>query len=139
MFHLRLPLALLAALAGPSAAFACTMSGENPSFIVEVESLHTNLENGDYAGFIEDVRMLGGIDATGIANGIAANFPNGFESCRTIVQRRDIGGMTQSIAIFLTPDKSIYLYSLSAIENGAFKLLTLTVSEDAQAALANLR
>jgi len=74
---------------------------------------------GDFKAFAELTTTLvkGGPAAFGDAvGGLEGLFPNGFESCQTVVQRTDAGGMVQEITTFnikgLKGPMSVYLLAL---------------------------
>jgi hypothetical protein len=131
-------LAVAGLAAGPLWAESCLMGQATP--IPELEAINAALVAGDYAQFTTLAKASGGIDAAPLATSLQGAFPDGFDGCVTVLQRKDIGGMVQSVVYFHGGETALNVYWLSATEGGAFSLLSVNMnSDDLDKSLAKLR
>lgn len=123
MKHLSAALVLVA-----SPAFAepvCEMRGAEPLEIMETAK--ASFLKGDFQEFSRVATELMGASRKTLEKPIGqleGLFPNGFEDCQTIVQRRDAGGMVQEVTTFNIKgqDFPMSLYLLAAPIRGEMKI-----------------
>ncbi len=117
----------LALVAGP--AFAeplCEMGGAEPVETLEVAK--KKFLDGDFKGFSDYATASMGQAASRAlekpVTQLEGLFPNGFESCQTIVQRSENGGMVQELTTFNVKglDFPMSLYLLAAPTRGEMKI-----------------
>jgi hypothetical protein len=113
---------VLSCLASPGAAQvtpACAFTG--PTVFPEMEAAKAAFRTGDYPGFFKLVgELMGDTDGTALMADLAASVPDGFESCTTIAQREDVGGLVQEVTLFSLSDGRGYiaLHMQSALVDG---------------------
>ncbi|WP_299294598.1 hypothetical protein [uncultured Tateyamaria sp.] len=128
----------LPALAAP----VCDMRGAEPLEVFETAK--AAFLKGDFKSFAQVTTTLvkGGPAAFGEAVGsLEGLFPNGFESCQTVVQRIDVGGMVQEISTFnikgLKGPMSVYLLALPT--RGSLEISYVTFDTTMSKVLNELR
>jgi hypothetical protein len=131
--------ALLAAAFASSMAQACWIRVERPRFLGELEHLNKILEEGRYADLQAQILAAGGVDATAISALLSEKFPGGFSDCYTIVQRREVGGMEQTISNFVSGNSSIFIHWVTALEGHLLTVFSLSLGYDLRTSLAGLR
>ena len=107
---MRLPLALLLALAtlGPAHAEGCPP--KDGKVIPVVEEMNALIVAGKFQPFVEEARSVMGVDWSEAIDPLAAAFSGGFKGCTTIAQRVETGGMVQEIVTFDTGSVPLFAY-----------------------------
>ncbi len=119
---------------------ACAFTG--PTVFPELEAAKTAFLGGDYAGFFAlAAAQMPNEDGVALMAGIAEGVPDGFESCATVVQREDVGGLVQEITLFQLPGGQgpISLYVQSALINGQRVILQFSFDSTLGKVLEKLR
>ena len=135
----RLIIAMSIFLATDAMATAggCPPSGGTE--IAEVEEMNQMFLDSDFGSLSMKIGSYFNSNMPGIFDGIAALFKDGFTSCTTIAQRRDIGGMTQQVVEFKSTKAPMFAYWLSTTNDGAFQLLRFNYNTDPAIVLGELR
>jgi hypothetical protein len=130
--------ALLAlGLAGGAHAEGCTLDGG--VMIPEIEALNQLILDKKFSEFAGEINSYIGVDVAAGMDQIGTIFSAGFDGCATIAQRRDIGGMTQSVIEFYGTVGPLFGYWLSAERNGEFELISFNMNTELDTVLADLR
>jgi hypothetical protein len=119
---------------------ACAFTG--PTIFPELEAVEAAFLTGDYAGFAALIRAsIPSLDEAAITSGVAQAVPGGFESCTTVIQREDVGGLVQEVTLFELPDGkgTISLYLQSALVKGERKITQFSFDGTLTAVLEKLR
>lgn len=135
---------ILAAALTSSCAVAeplCEMGDAKP--VDAFEAVKAAFFAGDFERFAEigTAHINGGpASLGGGVMQLSAAFPNGFESCQTIVQRVDVGGMVQEITTFNVAGQTrpIAVYMLGAPVRGDIQITDLTFDTTLRAVLDDL-
>ncbi len=123
MKHLIIALALAASPA--VAENTCEMRGAEPVEILEAAK--EAFLKGEFQEFSKVATELMGSSRKALEKPLGqleGLFPNGFEDCQTVVQRRDVGGMVQEVTTFNIKgqDFPMSLYLLAAPIRGEMKI-----------------
>ncbi|MEL7100730.1 MAG: hypothetical protein AAGM84_18030 [Pseudomonadota bacterium] len=138
-------LVLAAALALPTALSAETVCDMGGAEVVPVfEPVKAAFLSGDFAQFAQLTTRLMPTGPAAFGEGITqleGLFPDGFESCQTIVQRTDKGGMVQEVTTFnirgnLGP---MSLYLLAAPLRGEMEISNINFNTTMSKVLDSLR
>ena len=79
----------------------CTLEGGQE--FAEMEAAKAQFLTGDFDGFLQTMQQDLGSNVDALREplqNLAGFVPDGFESCRTIAQRVDTGGMVQEVTTF---------------------------------------
>lgn len=126
------------AVSGPVMARAegCAIAGAEP--IPEIEALNQILLNRDFTGLATAVNDQIGVNISDGMQKIAALFAAGFDGCTTIAQRRDTGGLVQSVIVFHGKVGPLFMYWRSATYEGKFVLLSFSLNTDMDSVMDKL-
>jgi hypothetical protein len=108
----------------------------------EMEAAEAAFLAGDYARFVS---LMGAgmpqIDADALIAPLAAAVPDGFNSCTTVLQREDVGGLVQELTVFSAPEGAglVVLYAQSALIDGTRSVLQFSFDSDLNKMLALLQ
>ena len=122
----KLTLALAIAASPAFAEPVCEMRGAEP--IEALELAKQKFLDGDFKGFADySTKSMGSRAAASLAKPVqqlAGLFPKGFESCQTVAQRKEAGGMVQEVITFNIKgqDFPMSLYLLAAPTRGEMKI-----------------
>lgn len=141
---MRFALVIAAALsAAPlSAAPVCEMRGAEELEVLEAAK--AEFLKGDFEKFADvATEVMGNSRATldkPIAQ-MAGLFPMGFESCQTVLQRREAGGMVQEVSTFNIKDGDfpMSLYLAATPIRGEWKIVHLNFDTSFTKVLSGLR
>ncbi|MBU2983539.1 hypothetical protein KO498_17160 [Lentibacter algarum] len=119
------PFALAVFCSPAFAAPVCEMGGAEP--VELLETAKAEFLRGDFQAFKDITTEIMGTASEKLEKPIAqleGLFPDGFESCQTIVQRRDSGGMVQEVTTFNIKgqDFPMSVYLLAAPIRGELKV-----------------
>ena len=146
MLHGMKHAVLAACLALPTALHAqtlCEMGGAEPE--PTFEPAKAAFLAGDFDAFAEltTSMMPAGPAVFGDAIGqLKGLFPNGFESCQTIVQRRDVGGLVQEVTTFNIAGSNsgpMSIYLLAAPVRGDMQISSINFTTTMNDVLDSLR
>lgn len=133
-------LLVVAALAlGPAQgalAAGCALAGGESA--VEIQAMNQLILDGRFTDFAADLEARANMNVSGAMQSVAKAYAAGFESCATILQRRDVGGMTQELVMFRSPVGPLFLYWLYVGTGEAFTVLQFKLNSDLSL-LENLR
>lgn len=134
---------LLALVALPAVADpVCDMRGAEE--VPVLEAVKAAFLEGDFPTFLNlsTELMQDKRDAlSGPVGQLAALFPKGFDSCQTIVQRRDLGGFVQEVVTFNAPglDFPMSVYLQAAPIRGKMQMTSFSFNTVLDDVLQDLR
>ncbi|WP_322865157.1 hypothetical protein U5922_002470 [Aquicoccus sp. G2-2] len=134
--------ALALVAAGPALADpVCEMRGAEP--LPVFETAKAAFLKGDFSAFLGSATVLMRGERAALEAPLAKLadlVPSGFDSCQTILQRRDIGGLVQEVTTFDIPGKSfpISLYLQAAPVKGAMGITSLSYNSKLDTVLNEL-
>ena len=110
-------------------AFAQGCPPTDGETIAQVEQLNQMMIDADYAGLTTALQDAG-IEGAGLVDPLAANFPSGFDSCTTLVQRNESGTMTQTVVAFPNANSTVFVYWQSGFVGDKFYMLNVYLNTD---------
>jgi len=135
--HIGAAAVLALGLAGAAHAEGCSLEGGVT--VPEIEALNQLILDKKFSNFAAEINRYIGVDVAAGMDQIGSLFADGFDGCATIAQRRDIGGMTQSVVEFYGTVGPLFGYWLSAERNGKFELISFNMNTELGTVLADLR
>lgn len=133
---LALAAGMVLAVSGASWAAGCAPDGGEA--IDEIEAMNQMVLDQDYAGYAAAVKGYINVDVSSSLDQIAQVFAEGFEGCTTVAQRRDTGGLVQSVVVYRGKVGPLFGYWQSYQKDGAFALLTFNLNTDIDAVMGGL-
>ncbi len=95
---LALALSPLAALPALAQDAACTLAGGTP--IAEVEAVNALVKAANFDELSAALAVTINGLAPDVFDGLKGAYPEPFTSCTTLVQRLDVGGLSQHVVVF---------------------------------------
>lgn len=137
MFKAATITGLLALLAGQAHAAGCAPEGGIE--IAKIEAMNQMVLDMDFDGFARAIKDEVGIDIADGVKSVADIFTEGFVSCATIAQRKDLGGMVQNVVMFEAKVGPLFGYWLATPSGGDYKVVSFSLNTDLDEVMANLR
>lgn len=107
--------------------------------VPRVELLNQMVLDQNFLGFAKSVEADTGQNVRGGLNSIATTFEAGFDGCTTLVQRRDVGGMVQSVVMYHGKAGPLFGFFRTAEIKGEVKLVTFSLNTSSEEILEKLR
>lgn len=104
-----------------------------------VEALNQKMLKGDFSGFAAGVSKEIGRDFGDAFDALARIFSQSFDTCSTIAQRIDTGGMIQNVVTFKRGNDYLFAYWLISREGNRFQILNFNVNTDLVEVMSSLR
>jgi hypothetical protein len=120
-----------------STAFAQGCPPDEAVIRLEVEQLNQLIMDADYDG-VGVVLSNASVDGAPITELLKTNFPQGFESCTTLVQREDSGTLKQSAVVFTSGTNTLYVYWRSVYVGDDFVMLNTFISTEPDKVFAKM-
>ena len=143
MKHLLHAAAIAFVLPGTAMAqTVCDMGGAAP--VPVLETAKASFLSGDFETFARTTTKLMPQGPAAFGEGtsqLMGLFPDGFESCQTVAQRRDVGGMVQEVSTFNIAGQSspMSLNLLAMPIRGEMQISLITFNTRMGAVLEELR
>lgn len=97
-FALALSALALCALPALAQEAACTLAGGTP--VAEAEAMNALVKAAKFDDLATALAAtIGGLAPTAF-DGVKGAYPQAFDSCTTVVQRQDVGGLSQHVVVF---------------------------------------
>lgn len=125
---LKLAAALFCVTAGLAHAEGCAPVGGET--VPEVEALNQLVVDSDFDGLSAKVGDYLGVNLGNAMLPIASVFKDGFTGCTTVAQRRDVGGLVQSMVVYHGAIGPLFGYWMSMTGPEGFALLTFEINTD---------
>ncbi|MEL6573078.1 MAG: hypothetical protein AAFQ64_15545 [Pseudomonadota bacterium] len=126
----------LALVAGPSALHAAACGPDRDADIPIFEDLKSLFIEGDYAGYIDKLGPLYRSSVSDLNQQMVQFgqvFPNGFDVCETVLQRREAPGFSQDIIVFSmkdSPDELVAMHLVGIRVAGKFTVASFNFNTD---------
>ena len=128
MRQLAVTTAVLAGLAGAALGEGCELADGMPS--PEIEALNQLMLDLKFEDFSKALQAQANMNIDGVLASLTEDYAAGLTGCRTIAQRRDVGGMTQNLVFFRGKSGPLFLYWLYVQTGDEFQLLKFKLDSD---------